>query len=314
MGGEAGSGVDLEERSDSRDYTNKLPAVKNQGSCGSCWTFGATAALEYQVNRKSKTIKTLSEQQYLDCVYEGKRDGCQGGWPSLCYDWTKNNNNMIASQKDYPYVARDGACKRNVKTAISGYQVQGTGKISRGDNYMLAAVKDSSKGVMSCAIGVVNGFHSYKSGVYSGSNCDRINHAVDVVGYGTHSGNPYWNVRNSWGGQWGDRGYIKMKRGPNMCAIASYAHYPLVTGGGNDDKDDKDDKDDGKKTCKWKKVEDSKLKGRLSGLKYSKSDAMKKCQSQKDCKGISCKSDKKCMLNKSGKGKGNKKFTGYICQ
>ena len=60
-------------------------------------------------------------------------------------------------------------------------------------------------------------------------------------------------------------------------------------------------------------MEKRKLKGKLTGLQYSKSDAMKKCEKEKNCEGISCKGDKKCMLNKSGKGKSNKKFTGYLC-
>ena len=72
-----------------------------------------------------QTVKTLSEQQYLDCVYEGKRNGCQGGWPTLCYEWTKNNNNLIASQKDYPYVARG----------------DGTRESFRPNNYKLNVVK-----------------------------------------------------------------------------------------------------------------------------------------------------------------------------
>ena len=60
-------------------------------------------------------------------------------------------------------------------------------------------------------------------------------------------------------------------------------------------------------------MEKRKLKGKLTGLQYSKSDAMKKCEKDKSCEGISCKQDKKCMLNKSGNGKSNKKFTGYLC-
>ena len=47
--------------------------------------------------------KSLSEQQYLDCVYEGKRDGCNGGWPTDCYAWTRDNGNFMALEKEYPY-------------------------------------------------------------------------------------------------------------------------------------------------------------------------------------------------------------------
>jgi len=306
------SQVDPEDTTDSVDYSEKLPPVKDQGRCGSCWTFGAVVPLEYQVNRKSKSIKNLSEQQYLDCVCEryAEEDGCKGGWPAYCYSWTKKNNNLIASQKDYPYVARDGPCNKNVQTAISGFKVLGT-KYLYGEKKMLAAVKDSSKGVLSVAIGTVRSFHSYKSGVYSGVDCDKKSHAVNVVGYGTLNGIPYWQVRNSWGPDWGDKGYIKMKRGSNMCAIATYPYYPIVTGGDDDDEDEQDDK---KKTCNWKKLSNMKLNGKMSSLKHAKSDAMKLCESERKCVGISCKSDKKCMLNKSVKGKSNKNYTGYICQ
>ena len=311
--------VELEERQSTADYTRKLPPIKNQGGCGSCWAFGAVAALEYQVNRKSSVVKALSEQQYLDCVYEGQRNGCNGGWPTSCYDWTKNNNNLIASQKDYPYNGRDGTCRKNVRSAISGYKVGGAKMLAKGDAAMLAAVQDSSIGVLSVAIGVVNSFHSFKSGVYSGSGCTKINHAVDVVGYGTLNSVPYWNVRNSWGANWGDRGYIKMRRGSNMCSIASYAHYPLVTGSGdgdsNDDRDNNDESDGDKKTCTWKTFEGKKLKGKMSGIEYSKSEAARKCMSDSKCVGISCRSSK-CMLNKSMKKKSHEKFVGYVkvCQ
>lgn len=308
------------------DYSDKLPAIKNQGSCGSCWTFGAVASLEYQVNKaRTGTMKSLSEQQYLDCVYEGNRDGCQGGWPAECYTWTKNNGNMIASTATMPYVGSDGTCNTDVQSAISGFAVTGTTYLTSGDTAMLAAVADAEIGVISVAIGVVNSFYSYSSGVYSGASCTSINHAVDVVGYGELNGVGYWRVRNSWG-TWGDAGYINMKRGlnganVNMCSIASYAHYPIVSGaddgsgddsddGSGDDSDDSDDSDDNS-TCVWTKVDSSKLKGKLSGLIYSMSECQAKCVETQKCKGCSCKNAKKCMMNKKSNGKANKKFDSY---
>ncbi|KAL5264186.1 hypothetical protein ACHWQZ_G005315 [Mnemiopsis leidyi] len=110
---------DLMKSSESVDYSNKLPQVKGQGRCGSCWTFGAVAPLEYQVNRDSKKITALSEQQYLDCVAAGPNNGCKGGWSPNCYKWTRNHKNMLATQKDYPYKGKDMKCKKNVKSALT---------------------------------------------------------------------------------------------------------------------------------------------------------------------------------------------------
>lgn len=248
----------LSKRSLEADYTPWLPPVKDQGSCGSCWAFGATVALEYQVNKarnaETDTMRSLSEQQYLDCVYETQNhDGCNGGWPATCYSWSKDNGNMIASTKDMPYTAKDGACKTNTHSAISGFNIEYTQYLWEGDSYMLDAAADPEIGVLSVAIGVVNSFYSYSSGVYSETGCSSINHAVDVVGYGVANGEGYWRCRNSWGSWWGDEGYINMKRGLsganiNTCAIASYAHYPVVSGaddGSNDDNDGDDSDGDG---------------------------------------------------------------------
>jgi hypothetical protein len=194
----------------------------------------------------------LSDQQYLDCVYEGYKDGCNRGWPTQCYDWTKNNGNMLANQKDYPYVARDGRCNTNVNNALSGkIKVEGYRNLLRGDRYLYAAVKDSNIGVLSVAVGAYRAFETYKSGVFYSTGCSYINHAVDVVGYGSQNGLPYFKVRNSWGTNWGEKGYIRMRRGPsvNTCGLCSYAHYPIVTSssdGNNDGNDDGgDDNDDG---------------------------------------------------------------------
>lgn len=241
----------LAKRQDSSvDWSGKLPGIKNQGSCGSCWTFGANAALEYQINKdRTGTMKSLSEEQLLDCTYTDD-DGCNGGWPTACYDWVESNGG-IASTVDYPYVGSDGTCVTNVDNAIDGFSVTGYSYLSDGDSAMEAAVADSDIGVISVAIGVVDSFYYYDSGIYSETGCSSINHAVDVVGYGEIDGVGYWKVRNSWG-TWGDNGYIKMERGLNganinTCAISSYGHYPLVSGSDSDgnDGDGSDDSDDG---------------------------------------------------------------------
>lgn len=96
-----------------------------------------------------------------------------------------------------------------------------------------------------------------QTGVYSSKSCNsQVNHAVDVVGYGTEGSVPYWRVRNSWGA-WGDAGYINMKRGENgvnvnMCLISNYGHYPVVSGTSSDDDNDdnSDDSDDDKDSGK----------------------------------------------------------------
>ena len=308
--------IDLAKRNPtSVDYTEKLPAIKNQGSCGSCWTFGAAAALEYQVNKdRTGSVKSLSEQQYLDCVYEGSRDGCNGGWPTACYSWTRDNGNMIASQADMPYTGSDGTCNTDVNSAISGFSVGGSTYLDTGDTAMEDAVADVSIGVISVAIGVVNSFYSFSSGVYSETGCSSINHAVDVVGYGEMNGVGYWRVRNSWG-SWGDNGYINMKRGLNganidTCSISSYGHYPIVAGSddGSDEEGGTDDEEE--MVCEWDVNETYKLKGSLTGMDYTLTEAKTACLEMEGCVGVSCKNNK-CMLNEKTKGKSKQKFTAY---
>lgn len=68
-----------------------------------------------------------------------------------------------------------------------------------------------------------------RSGVYYEANCPTdgrtVNHAINIVGYGTQNGIDYWIVRNSWGTGWGNGGYILMKRGVNLCNIESFMYF-----------------------------------------------------------------------------------------
>jgi len=248
------------------------PAVVNQGSCGSCWAFGAASSLESEIYFQSgfngKGVQKLSEKQYLDCALDGE-NGCNGGWMASCYTYNQKNKHM-GYAKNIPYVAKYEGLRKcssyqktpNVFNNI-GVSVTGNIVLRKGDTALLEA---ASSHVVSVAIWVGNKFMTYKSGVYEDQNCNRgANHAVTVAGYGKLGNNKYWLVRNSWGNGWGDKGYIKMDRNKqNMCMISSYAHYPKVEcmsgrtckkvdpnkadGDGSDDESDdgSDDGDDGK--------------------------------------------------------------------
>jgi len=322
----------LEAAAKEVDYSSKLPVIKNQGSCGSCWTFGAIAALEYQINRdREGSPRALSEQQCLDCAYPSSRDGCSGGWPTACYDYANQIKSKVASMKDYPYRAKDGNCVTKKESSISGFTVDKGGKyITEGDAAMLVAVGDKSIGVLSVAIAVINSMYGYKDGVYqlkSSESCNSVNHAVDVVGYGVFKGAAFWRVRNSWGAGWGDKGYVNMLRGTggrnvNLCQISRYAHYPEVSGkddGTNDDEEqeEEDNEEEGgdEDLGSWCEHQNRYLKGYSGGSKVVIVDlktAKSACGSRSDCGGITIEKNGDITLRKTTVPKFGFGFTSYV--
>jgi len=250
----------------SRDFSGVISGIKNQGNCGSCWTFAATAALEGEMYFKnSKKGISLSEQEYMEC--STRRDGCQGGWMEDCYTYSRTQD-RIAPTSAAPYKGKDSRrCSYgNVANALTATGVKVTGNINiKGDKMLL---QYASSHIVSVAIKVSNKFMVYKSGVLVDSSCNvQPDHAVAVVGYGVQKDRPYWKVRNSWGTGWGDKGYVLMDRAKeNMCMISTYSHIPRVEcrsgnckeanpndgsdggddDGGDDDGGDDDGGDDGK--------------------------------------------------------------------
>ena len=222
------------------DYRPYLPPIKFQGGCGSCWAFGAIAAMEYQVNKDRPVggeMVALSEQQCIDCTWRG----CNGGWTDLCFARAYYYFSHWGSSYNYIYEYGDNTkCRYEYhKNAMSGFKFTNPKPtyISKTDeDAVLSAVANSRIGVLSAYIHVDVYWRMYKSGVYSSSDCNKaITHAVAIVGYGKLDGIPYWEVRNSWGLRFGDNGYIKMKRGVNgnylnMCRLVQTAHYPHMEG------------------------------------------------------------------------------------
>lgn len=196
--------------------------IKDQGQCGSCWTFSSICTLEGQYFKKTGRLVSFSEQQLVDCD-TGINEGCNGGWPFCALQFIKENHG-INTERAYPYKAVDGRCKAGkgklplIKRVI---------RVAPDEKILKRAV--AKIGCIAVAIDASSPhFNSYHNGIYHEPNCSSTNldHAVTVVGYGTENGLDYWLVRNSWGVDWGMKGYIKMARNmDNNCGVCTEAMY-----------------------------------------------------------------------------------------
>jgi len=205
--------------------------VKNQGSCGSCWTFGAVGGLETRYQQKSGKLRNFAEQEYLDCVYEGSRNGCNGGWPDDCYEYSNKNGGRLAAAADYKYAVKDGSCEGSSKpNAMVAFKIIGYTRVGRNE---AANIEALASGSLSVAFQVTNKFQQYRGGIIDDKTCTgRPNHAVTAVGYTAD----YILVKNSWGSSWGDNGFVKFARGyDEKCALFKYSSYPDLQSTGQTD-------------------------------------------------------------------------------
>uniref|UniRef100_A0A3B3R5Y5 Cystein proteinase inhibitor protein salarin n=1 Tax=Paramormyrops kingsleyae TaxID=1676925 RepID=A0A3B3R5Y5_9TELE len=213
---------------DTVDWRTKglVTPVRNQGKCGSCWAFSAVGTLEGQMKLKTGKLIPLSPQNLVDC--NRKNHGCNGGKMGLAFQYITENKG-IDSENTYPYVGRQGSC-HYTKQGRAGY-CSSYKRIPKGNEMELQRAV-ATIGPLSVAVDAGKAsFHHYKNGIYNDKHCHHsgINHAVVLVGYGSDNGQQYWLVKNSWGQQWGENGFIRLARNSNnMCGIASHGLYPIV--------------------------------------------------------------------------------------
>jgi len=199
--------------------------IKDQGQCGSCWAFSATGGIEGAVVVSGGKLIDISEQQLVDCSGSTGNQGCNGGLMDYAFQYVINNGG-IASTASYPYRGRDMTCQKQPSVSkISGFK-----DIAVGDeDALLVAVTQQPVSIaieadQSC-------FQFYHAGVLDDPSCGTdLDHGVTAVGFDTDpaTGKDYWRVKNSWGTQWGDNGYIKFVRGKNQCGLTLAASFPVV--------------------------------------------------------------------------------------
>lgn len=213
--------------------------VKDQGQCGSCWSFSTTGALEGAYAIKSGKLVSFSEQQLVDCdtLGNGGRDhGCNGGLMDNAFNWISKNNGLCL-EADYPYVSGTtktaGTCQKSCKIVGGSDVTKFVDVESASDLAMMGAL--STQPVSVAIEADEREFQLYKSGVFSGKCGTNLDHGVLAVGYGTDgNGGDYYKVKNSWSTTWGENGYIRLGRGDSynggqgQCGILLEASYPVV--------------------------------------------------------------------------------------
>jgi cathepsin F len=203
--------------------------VKNQGSCGSCWAFSTTGAVEGAHFLATGKLLSLSEQQLVDCDHQCDPEeaqacdaGCGGGLMTNAYKYVEEAGGLEL-ESDYPYKGRDGKCQFNPNKVAA--KVSNFTNIPIDEDQVAAYLIKS--GPLAIAINA-EFMQTYVAGVSCPIFCNKRNldHGVLLVGYAEHgfaparlAYKPYWIIKNSWGPMWGAKGYYKICRGHGECGL-----------------------------------------------------------------------------------------------
>jgi len=249
------SGVDnIPEEFDAREAWPDCPTIseiRDQGSCGSCWAFGAVEAMSDRVciHSKAKVHFYFSADDLVSCCHICGF-GCNGGFPGAAWSyWTRKG---IVSGG--PYGSTQGCrpyeippCEHHVngtrppcdgehgKTPSCQHQCQTSYNVSYSSDKHYGAKSYSidrnveniqkeiqTNGPVEGAFTVYEDLILYKDGVYQHVHGKQLGgHAIRILGWGVEKGTPYWLIANSWNADWGNKGFFKILRGEDHCGIES---------------------------------------------------------------------------------------------
>ncbi|XP_028656245.2 dipeptidyl peptidase 1 [Erpetoichthys calabaricus] len=211
---------------------NYISPVRNQASCGSCYSFASMGMLEARIRILTNNTQTpiLSPQQVVSCSEYSQ--GCDGGFPYLIAGKYIQDFGVV-EEGCFPYVGKNTECtvKDNcLRYYTSDYHY--VGGYYGGCNEALMKVELVKNGPLAIAFEVYPDFLHYQGGIYHHTwlkneinPFELTNHAVLLVGYGKdqQTGEKYWIVKNSWGASWGEEGYFRIRRSSDECGIESIA-------------------------------------------------------------------------------------------
>jgi C1A family cysteine protease len=210
----------------SYDWRDKgaVTPVYNQGQCGSCWAFSITENIESQWFLAGNTLTSLSMQQVVSC--DTSDDGCGGGDPPTAYQYVMSAGG-IETYQDYPYTG-EGSCqfnKADVDATLSNWQYV----TQSGDEGAMQQFVYQSGPISVCVD--AESWQSYSGGIITTeSDCGTsLDHCVDITGWGAQESTNFWWVRNSWGADWGESGYLQVQLGANVCGIANEVTSAIVS-------------------------------------------------------------------------------------
>lgn len=226
----------------------RVPYVKDQKNCGSCYIFSSTSAIECAVAVEyGISPLNMSRQNSLDCVLDPnvkELNGCRGGRPEWIWNIAKVEGGIVEETKENEYtgVPNKECNSKAVKASFTD--------VDYWEKVTTVGSPEEVEEQIKCRLATTGPFHvsmtvkkdsigTFKSGVYKDSNgiCvadEKVNHGLLLVGYGEKlligdlKPTKFWIIQNSWGERWGDQEYLNVERGTNVCNFAKDAYFPVL--------------------------------------------------------------------------------------